>query len=302
MRQRLTLAILGLALLVTLPAWTQPPARKAPEKNPEEDVLMKRAQAFVEAFNKGDAAAMAAFFTPGGDVVDQEGNHLKGRKAIEESYKKLFTEVKGAKLFIRIASLRVVSPTLALEDGTTEVVIPDAPPSAARYTVVWVKHDGEWYFESVREAIAVPPSNAKHLQDVAFLIGNWAEDSEKGGGSRFSYSWAEQGNFIVSTFDLTMKDISVGGGTQWLGWDPTIKKVRAWSFLFNGGFAEGVWTKEEKGWKVAVTATMADGTKVTATNVVKKIDADHLSLHFVDRMVNGKPLPDDKEIKMKRVR
>ena len=56
------------------------------------------------------------------------------------------------------------------------------------------------------------------------------------------------------------------------------------------------------GWKIAVTATMRDGGKLTATNVVKKIDADHFSVQFVDRTLNGKPLPDDKELKMKRVR
>ena len=277
-------------------------AEKPKEPSKEEAALLKRAEAFVEAFNKADAKTMAGFFTKDGDVVNTEGEHLKGRKAIEEAYQKLFAEVKGAKLFIRITSLRVVNPTLALEDGTTEVVIPDAPPSAARYTVVWVKQDAEWYLESVREAVAFPPTNAKHLQDLAFLIGNWVEDAEKGGSSRASYSWAEQGNFIVNTFDLTMKDVSIGGGTQWIGWDAAAKKARAWSFIFNGGFAEGVWTREGNSWKIAVTASMPDGSKLTATNVLKKIDADHFSVQFINRSLNGKALPDEKEVKMKRLK
>ncbi len=275
-------------------------AEKPKEPSKEEAALLKRAEAFAAAFNKADAKGMAAFFTKDGDVVNTEGEHLKGRKAIEEAYEKLFSEVKGAKLFIRIASLRVVSPSLALEDGTTEVVIPDSPPSAARYTVVWVKSDGEWYLESVREAVAFPPTNSKYLQDLSFLIGNWIEDAEKGGSSRASYSWAEHGNFIVNTFEVTMKDVSIGGGVQWIGWDAAAKKARAWSFIFNGGFAEGVWTKDGNTWKVAVTVSLPDGGKMTATNVLKKSDADHFSVQFINRSLNGKPLPDDKEIKMKR--
>jgi hypothetical protein len=165
-----------------------------------------------------------------------------------------------------------------------------------------VKQEGEWYIESVREAIAVPPSNAKHLEDLAFLIGNWVEDVEKGGNSKAAYSWAEHGNFIVNSFDITIKDLDVGGGTQWIAWDAAAKKPHSWAFVSNGSFAEGVWTKEESGWKIALTATMSDGSKVKATNIFKKIDNDHFSFHFVDRSVDGKPLPDEKELKMKRVK
>ncbi len=135
-------------------------------------------------------------------------------------------------------------PDLALEDGLTEVTSPDGGlPSAARYTVVHVKQEGKWLLESVREAIAVPPNNAEHLEDLAFLIGDWTEDVEKGGNAKASYSWDEDQNFILNTFDITMKDVSVAGGKQVIGWDAAAKKPRAWAFLFNGGFAESVWTQ-----------------------------------------------------------
>ena len=44
-----------------------------------------------------------------------------------------------------------------------------------------------------------------------------------------------------------------------------------------------------------------DGVKVTATNVFTKIDDDHFSFQFKDRTRDGKAVPDDKPIKMKRV-
>src|SRR5262249_35026580 len=76
----------------------------------EEAALQKNAEAFVAAFNKGDARALADFWTPEGDYIDQEGQRLKGRKAIEEAMRGFFAENKGAKLRINIDSVRVVNP------------------------------------------------------------------------------------------------------------------------------------------------------------------------------------------------
>jgi len=291
-----SLSVLALALLFT--TW----ARTDDQKNSEEDVLQKRAEAFVATFNKGDAKGLAGYFTPNADLVDPEGRHTKGRQAIEKTYEKYFSENKGAKLTIHIHSVRVARPDLALEDGLTEVIPPQGgPPSTARYSVVYVKQDGEWYLESVREAIPVPPTNAEHLEDLAFLVGDWEQDTDKGGGSTMSYSWANQGNFLVNKFDVTLQDIPVAGGIQWIGWDAAEKKVRAWYFLFNGGFAEGVWNREgDNKYKIGVQATMRDGKKVTATSIFTKIDPDHFSIQLVDRKMDGKALPDEKPIKMRR--
>src|SRR5690242_19106906 len=66
----------------------------------DEAALLKNATAFVGAFNKGDAAKLAAFWTADGDYVDRTGRHLKGRVAIEKAFKRFFTENKGAKLRI----------------------------------------------------------------------------------------------------------------------------------------------------------------------------------------------------------
>src|SRR5438046_1613232 len=65
----------------------------------------KRAQEFIAAFNKGDAKAIASFWTPDGDFTDQDGNKYKGRKAIENLYAKAFGSEKGAKLTITVTSL-----------------------------------------------------------------------------------------------------------------------------------------------------------------------------------------------------
>src|SRR5262249_16114947 len=134
------------------------------------------------------------------EYVDQVGRKYKGRAALEKLYAKLFAGQKGAKLTLHVSSARLVSPDVALEEGTTEVTPADGGPStAAAFSAVLVKKDGEWYFESVRESIAHPPSNARHFEDLEWLIGDWAGEEAKGESSTASYNWAENQNFIVST-------------------------------------------------------------------------------------------------------
>ena len=91
---------------------------------------MNNAKAFVDAFEKGDAKAVAAFWAEDGDYVDLNGRHLQGRSAIENAFKDFFMENKGLKLRIDVNSVRFLTPDMAIEDGTTSVIPPnDAPPS-----------------------------------------------------------------------------------------------------------------------------------------------------------------------------
>ena len=74
------------------------PADEPKDKAAEEAALLKTAEAFVEAFHKGDAKAVAAFWTKDGDYTDQEGHTVKGQEAIEKSFTAFFAENKGLKL------------------------------------------------------------------------------------------------------------------------------------------------------------------------------------------------------------
>jgi uncharacterized protein (TIGR02246 family) len=255
----------------------------------------------VEAFHKGDARAIAAFWAPDGDYTDMTGKHLKGRAAIQKAFEGLFAENKGAKLRIDSEALRFVSPDIAIEDGVTEVFpADDSPPSRARYTIVHVKKDGKWYLGSVRDAPYAVPSNYEHLRGLEWLIGEWAEEGDKGHVARLAFHWAHGQNFIVADFTTTFKSISQGGGTQWIGWDPVAKQVRSWSFESSGGFGEGAWTKDGNKWTIKTTATLPDGKKASATNVITRIDSDTITLLSKDRKLDGKEVPDGKEVRMKR--
>jgi uncharacterized protein (TIGR02246 family) len=258
---------------------------------------------FIAAFNRGDARAVAAFWTSDATYVDQAGREYQGRAAIERLYEKAFAARKGAKLTIHVTAAKQVSPDVVLEDGVTEVTAAEGgTPTAARFSAVLVKKDGEWYLQSVRDAVAHSPSNAEHLEDFEWLIGEWAGEAEKGESSTASYDWAENQNFIVSTFAITQDGVPVSGGTQWIGWDAVDKQVRSWSFYSGGGFGEATWTRDGGRWALKTTARLADGKKASATNLVTKTDDDHMTWQITQLTVGGQSLPDAQPVKMKRVK
>jgi hypothetical protein len=218
-------------------------------------------------------------------------------------YEKVFADNKGAKLAIHVTSIKQLTPDVVLEDGVTEVTPAGGGfPVAARFSAVLVKKDGEWYLQSIHESEPQPPSNSDRLEELGWLIGDWAGENEKGESGSASYDWAENNNFIVSTFATTLDGIPVTGGTQWIGWDAVDKQIRSWSFYSGGGFGEGVWTKDGNKWSIKITARTAAGKKVTATNVVTKTDNDHLTWQVTKLTVDGETLPDLKPVKMKRVK
>ena len=263
----------------------------------------QRVQEFIAAFEKGDAKAVAAFWTEDADYVDQVGRQYKGRAAIEAMYAKAFAGQKGMKLNIVVTSARMVGADVALEDGVTEITPAGGGlPTAARFSAVLVKKDGAWYFESVRDSIPHPPSNAAHFEDLEWLIGDWAGEAGKGESGQASYTWAENRNFIVSSFATTLDGAPVVGGTQWIGWDAVDKQVKSWSFYSGGGVGEAAWTKDGGKWVSKVTARSADGKKVSATNTLTKLDADNLSWQMSGLTVDGQAMPAPLALKLKRVK
>ncbi len=263
----------------------------------------KRAKEFIAAFNRGDAKAVAAFWTPSAEYTDQVGRQYKGRAAMEKLYKKVFAARKGAKLTIIITSHKLLKPDVALEEGITEVTPADGSPStAAGFSAVLVKIDGEWYFERVRDSVVHVPSNARHFDDIEWLIGEWTGEAEKGESARASYAWAENRNFIVSSFATTLNGLPVVGGTQWIAWDAVDKQIRSWSFYSGGGFGHAVWSKDGDTWALKTTARSAKGQKLSATNLVTMVDADRMTWQITKLTVDDKVLPDPKPVKMKRVK
>jgi len=291
--------IIALQLLVASPL---PVRATGSEISGDENSIINNAKAFVDAFDKGDAKAVAAFWAEDGDYVDLNGRHMQGRSAIENAFKDVFTEDKGLQLRIDVNSIHFLTPEIAVEDGTTSVIPPDnAPPSQARYTNVHVKKDGQWVLQSVREAPYTPPSNYEHLRGLEWAIGDWVDEGDGSQVGHVTFEWSPEGTFIISTQAVTVKDTLVSRVTEWIGWDPGTSQVRSWSFEGDGAIGEGVWSNQGDQWIIKTNAILPDGRKLAATNVVTRTGPDTVTWQSKDRTLDGKELPDIKETKMKRV-
>src|SRR5436190_807071 len=110
MKRPLVLLAVALPLLLT-GGWGV--AQKV-DKEKEGDAIFERSKAFAAAFDKGDAKAVAAFWSEDGDYTDHGGKHLKGRAAIQKAFEAFFTENKGAKLRIDSEALRFVTDDVAI--------------------------------------------------------------------------------------------------------------------------------------------------------------------------------------------
>jgi uncharacterized protein (TIGR02246 family) len=282
-------------------SWTPTWAQSSTENASERVALRKRADAYVDAFNKADAASLAGFWTEDAEIIEQSGRSIKGRKAIESSYQALFSTAKGSKLRINIGTDRFIKPDLVIEDGTTEITRVDGPPTTASYTTVLEKQDGKWNLVSLHEMEDIPPSNFEHLQDFAWIVGTWAAEANKSDLASVSFTWADNQNFLVSTSRLTVKDIPVAGRTQWIGWDAATKQIRSWSFQSNGAVGESTWNKDGGKWTIKTAATLRDGKKLLETNILTAVDADHFTWQSTQRSLDGQPLPDTTLTTMKRV-
>jgi uncharacterized protein (TIGR02246 family) len=278
-------------------------ARQEKDDAKDKDEIQKQAEAFIEAFEKGDAKGAAALWVEDGSYTTMTGRELKGREAIEKAFTELFAANKGLKAGITSESLRFVTPDVAIEEGVAEVFPADGgPPSRARYSNVHVKKNGQWLRNSVKDSAFAPPSNYEHLRGLEWAIGEWASENTKGEVEHISLSWTDASNFIVGNFSTTAKDLSLGSATLWVGWDPVAKRIRSWSFDETGAFGEGAWSQDGDKWVIKSSTILQDGSKATANYILGRAENDSITLEMKDRTVDGNALADVKEVKLKRAK
>ena len=289
-----------LAIAISLGLTTQ---AAAADDAAERAAITKTAEAFVAAFAKGDAPALAAFWTPDGDYIDAEGRAIRGREAIEKDFAQQFKEVKGLTLRIEVHAVRFPNPDIAIEDGVTSVIPPDkSPPVRTRYSNTFVKQDGKWLLASVRESAYTPPNNAEQLRPLEWLIGEWAQDTKEPQASRVIIEWGPDQNFIIASRLVGVQGELLDNGHQRIGWDAASKQLRSWTFESDGGFAEGAWIPDGEKWVNRVSAVTRTGSLMTSTTVVTRVDPDTLTFQSKEQVIGGKSIPDSPVVTMKRVK
>lgn len=302
--------VIALAALAacSAPAFAQPEgARGAPpaaaggkSSDADEKAIRENAKAFAKAFNSGDAAAVAAFWTPEGEFIDEEGTIISGRAAIEKDYTSFFKEHPKAHVQVAIDAIRFVGGALAFEEGTTRIIeSPGGTTSNTRYTILYVKQDGKWLMASVRDLETASTSNYELLKELEPLVGQWTA-TQGDLRSEMSCEWIENRNFIRRRFNLYHGDELVGSGLEIIGVDPEIGEISSWQFTGEGGLGHNVWQWDGKRWVIDAKGTTRDGQPTAATNILTPLDKDTFNWQSVDRALGDQPVPDTAVAKIVR--
>jgi uncharacterized protein (TIGR02246 family) len=255
---------------------------------------------YVAAYNRRDAKAVAEHWSDSGEWISPSGQKFQGKQAIEKELRALFTENKSVSIEVVQPSIRIVSPDVAIEEGTVRVVRPVEPPTNSTYLAVHVKKDGRWKLDTVRETdLPETPPATSPMQDLAWLAGEWTDTSPEASGA-VAVKWTKNKTFLTYSFKASAPGMDDLEGTQVIGWDPAAGVIRSWMFDSDGGFGEGVWTKRHNAWVVTFTQVLPDGRRASATNIYTLVDDDTFTWKSVARKVGAQTLPNVEEVKMVR--
>jgi uncharacterized protein (TIGR02246 family) len=271
-----------------------------PTDSAEDKIIREKSKAFLEAFNRGDAAAVASHYAKDGEIVDKAGKITRGREAIQKELEAFFSKNKGAKLDHSCEAVRLVTPEVIIERGCMTLTPSTGEPARSRYTAVIVKRDGQWLIENLRTTDdSGSVAEGGPLHELEFMLGEWVEADENSVIHTIA-EWTPGKKYIFRTFSIYLKDRVNAQGTEIITWDPATKAIRSWVFESDGAFGERSWAKKDDRWEIKCTGTLADGKKMSCVNFIRPIDANRVSWQSTARDFGGKLQPNTGEITVVR--
>ena len=293
MRTRIMIAtaLAGLALGLTV-AFAQRPAAPAVG----EQAIRKILELYSAAYDKGDLATLMSFWADGAEYVSEEGAVTRGKEALTALFRQNVAG-KGKTLRIKVVSLRLLRPDLAMLDGTTDHKAADGSSDTSKFTAVLTKTEDQWLILSVRdlphaaEAEAETNASAAQLRQLNWLVGEWLFQ-DKDTTVTLSCRRTQKQSFMLLEQVVTVKNEEVLSLTQVIGWDPLRQQFRSWVFDSAGGFGEGFWERAGNQWLVAAGGVRSDGRAASATNSWRYVDANTFEWGATDREIDGEPAPD----------
>ena len=271
--------------------------RAAREPSADEAAIRKADEAYVQAFNKHDAKALADAWSPEAVYLNRvTGDEVTGRAAIAEEFTAVFKDQPEVKLELNVQSIQFVSPNVAVEQGIAKTLAPKAEPEEEEYSAVFVRREGQWLLDRVTEkAKEATPSRYEQLKPLEWMIGRWVDKDDKV-DIETECKWTKNQSFITRSFTVAAEGQINMSGMQIIGWDPVAKAIRSWTFDSDGGFAEATWTFKKDRWFIQNKGVLADGRKASMLNVIKPVDQNSFTWQTVERTAGGELLPNINEV------
>jgi len=247
---------------------------------------------FVAAFNEKNAEKLAACWTETATHTDREtGERTEGRAAIQADFTKIFTAQPSIKLSASMTRFKLVTADVAQVEGQTTVIGGDGVPVESVFSAIMTRSGEKWLFDSIEETTApIPATPADALQQLEWLIGEWADES----GDvkvRTTFRWSANRAFLLRSFVAESADGNVMEGTQVIGWDANLLQIRSWTFNSDGAFGSSTWSKNENSWMAKSSQTSANGDVSSGTYVLEQVDENSFTLQLIGHEINGEPQP-----------
>jgi uncharacterized protein (TIGR02246 family) len=275
---------------------------EAKNRSTAEADIRKANENYAAALAAGDLDAIMAFWAPDADYIDETGKQTQGSDKIAGLFRKSLPEMKGGKVNIRVHALKFLRPDVCLEDGTVEKTAPTGVKESDRFSIVWSRTGDKWLISSVRDIPTdtgnLPSVAASYLNDLGWLVGEWADDSPKA-DVNVKVAWATNKAFLLMDYVIKRPDADPLEVSVRVGWDARTGRIRSWVFDSTGGFAEAYWRKDGKRWIVGTAGVLPDGGTGGATNIYEFVDDNTFVWRSTERDVDGQPLP-DAEVKFVR--
>jgi uncharacterized protein (TIGR02246 family) len=290
------LVLLGAIAPFQLPAQDAPSPPSASSSEPEIEQTIKSlgqaAERFVAAFNGRDAAAVAALFTPDGEIVGINGDVLNGRREIEDYHLALFARQTAPRIALEATAVRLPAPGLAIEDGQLHLTTADDEPvRTLTYQTSHVRQaDGTWLVAASR-SLAEVTAPAERIKPLHWLIGEWTLEREDGVRIDMGIDLDDRGNNLLGEALITNAGEVAQLTKLRIGWNPATSSVYWWTCDSGGGNASGPWARRGEDWIVHSAGVTADA-EATASSQTLVRDGDSMVWLATHRVLAGEALPD----------
>lgn len=292
----------AVAICIALPQellFTSAAANQNVSSNSDVVAIRAAGKEYVNAAQRRDVETLQSMWTPDGDYIDASGAVFKAKELL----RRLSESAAESKSDIEIprwdSTVRLITPVVAIEDGIlNDIKQPNGRTLTSRFTAIWVKRDGRWFLDSLREATCDAEAINKPLRELEWLIGEWAGTSEDA-DILVSTHFSEDGHYIFRSFRVSAEGREAITATERIAWDPAAKKFKSWMFDSQGGTGEGFWVRDGENWRVESTATMPTGETTTSQCIYRPALDGSFTWQAVQGLVGSEVLP-TQQVEFKR--
>jgi uncharacterized protein (TIGR02246 family) len=140
------------------PGAQQTPQPPAIQSSPEYQAAEDQFRQYQQAYDRGDAQALASFYAEDVDYIDPDGVEVKGRAEMEKLFMENFKANPGAKITITLEELKPLTPDVQMNRGVATVTAAGGTTESTRYVAVVAKRGDRWQNFQLKQKAGPAPS------------------------------------------------------------------------------------------------------------------------------------------------